>query len=124
MLQFLERSFDDYIDKRKAATKANKDYIKSDEELRKNTKESANAIKGLGNTTQKWSQTMVGVAQSAMSLSFAISSLNSLKTTWADETIGTGEKLLQTFMSLGMAIPMLINGINGLKTSIMGSNTI
>jgi hypothetical protein len=59
-----------------------------------------------------------------MSLSFAINSLNSLKTTWADETIGTGEKLLQTFMSLGMAIPMLINGINGLKTAYMGSATV
>ena len=97
---------------------------KTNKGLVENTKKSSEAIKNLGNTTRSWSQTMVGAAQGVMSLSFAISSLNSLKTTWADDTIGTGEKLLQTFMSAGMAIPMLINGINGLKTSIMGSNTV
>jgi hypothetical protein len=59
-----------------------------------------------------------------MSLSFAISSLSSLKTTWADKNIGAGEKLLQTFMSLGMAIPMLINGVNSLKSAYMGSATV
>ena len=97
---------------------------KTNEGVAENTKKSSEAIKNLGNTTRSWSQTMVGAAQGVMSLSFAISSLNSLKTTWADETIGTGEKLLQTFMSLGMAIPMLINGWNGLKTAYLGSATV
>ena len=105
----------------KKALKENTEGIKT---YAKQTEDAKKKIQGLGNTARTWSQTMVGAAQGAMSLSFAISSLNSLKSTWADETIGTGEKLLQTFMSLGMAIPMLINGFNGLKTSIIGSNTI
>ena len=99
-------------------------FGKAQKEFGEHTKNSSEDLNKLGNTTRKWSQTMVGAAQGAMSLSFAISSLNSLKTTWADETIGTGEKLLQTFMSLGMAIPMLINGINSLKTAYMGSATV
>ena len=97
---------------------------KTNKGVAENTKKSSDAIKNLGSTTRSWSQTMVGMAQSAMSLSFAINSLNSLKTTWADETIGTGEKLLQTFMSLGMAIPMLVNGVNSLKTSFLGANSV
>ena len=99
-------------------------FGKAQKEFSEHTKNSSEDLNKLGNTTRKWSQTMVGAAQGAMSLSFAISSLNSLKTTWADETIGTGEKLLQTFMSLGMAIPMLINGVNSLKNAYMGSATV
>ena len=97
---------------------------KTNKGLAENTEKSSDAIKNLGNSTRSWSQTMVGIAEGAMSLSSAINSLNSLKTTWVDKTIGTGEKLLQTFMSLGMAIPMLINGINGLKTSFLGANSV
>ena len=120
----LSDSVDDVVTGFKEEAKTSQEASEGVKNLGKNTEESEKQIKGLGNTTKKWSQTMVGVAQSAMSLSFAISSLNSLKNTWADETIGTGEKLLQTFMSLGMAIPMLINGINGLKTAYMGSATV
>lgn len=120
----INKSVDGVVKSFKEEKKAAESAGKGIKNLKENTKEAEKTIKNLGNSTRSWSQTMVGVAQGAMSLSFAFNSLNSLKTTWADETIGTGEKLLQTFMSLGMAIPMLINGINGLKTSIMGSNTI
>ena len=107
-----------------ALVQKERELDKTNKGLAENTKKSSDAIKNLGNSTRSWSQTMVGIAQGAMSLSFAINSLNSLKTTWADKTIGTGEKLLQTFMSLGMAIPMLVNGINGLKTSFLGANSV
>jgi hypothetical protein len=59
-----------------------------------------------------------------MSFSFALSSIKSLGTTWADENIDVGEKLLQTFMSFGMAIPMVMNGVKGLTSAYQGSATI
>jgi hypothetical protein len=46
-----------------------------------------------------------------MSLSFALTQISSIKNIWSDDTLTGGQKLLQTVMSLGMAIPMLVNGL-------------
>ena len=120
----INKSVDGVVKSFKEEKRAAESAGKGVKSLKENTEEAEKTIKNLGNSTRSWSQTMVGMAQGAMSLSFAINSLNSLKTTWADETIGTGEKLLQTFMSLGMAIPMLINGVNSLKNAYIGSATV
>ena len=101
----------------KAAVKESEKGIKA---LRENTEKAKKSLTALGNTTASWSQIIVGAAQSVMSLSFAINSIISIFSTWEDETIGVGEKILQTFMSAGMAIPMLMNGFTGLGNAAKG----
>lgn len=118
----LAQSAEDYVDARRKGVKIDKDFAKGQDNLRKKTEESKNAIVGLKNSTQTWSQTIVGVSQGVMSLSFAFNSLKSLGSTWADETLSGGEKLLQTFMSLGMAIPMIMNGFSGLAGTLGKTN--
>jgi hypothetical protein len=66
----------------------------------------------------------VGVAQGISSIGFGIQSLSSMFKTLTDDSASFSDKLLSAFTGLGMALPMLINGFNGLKTSIMGSNTV
>jgi len=113
----LNKSVDNVVKSFKAEEKAVKKAGKGIETLKEQTADSAKNINKLGSTTNSWSQTVVGAASAAMSLSFALSSITSLGTTWADENIGVGEKLLQTFMSLGMAIPMVANGVKGLTST-------
>ncbi|MBQ7820068.1 MAG: hypothetical protein IJ341_10275 [Bacteroidales bacterium] len=57
-----------------------------------------------------------------MSLSFALTQISSIKNIWSDDTLSGGQKLLQTCMSLGMAIPMLVNGLQGMNT-VLGLST-
>ena len=118
------KAIDNYAKSTQKAINSTELFAKGQKNLRMNTEQAKKQLLGLGNSTQSWSQTVVGAAQGMMSLSFAINSFKSIGSTWADETIGTGEKLLQTFMSLGMAIPMLINGLKGLKSTLMGSATV
>ena len=108
----------------KAASKASKENSEGLKNFRQNSENSRKAISNLGGSTLSWSQTLVAASQGAMSLSFAISSLSSLKTTWADKNIGVGEKLLQTFMSLGMAIPMLLNSFSSINKALGITTTI
>lgn len=61
---------------------------------------------------------IVNVASSVMSLSFAWQSFQSLGSLWADDDIETGEKLSQTIMNLGMGLPMLIMGFTQLQTAL------
>lgn len=114
------KAINKYTDATQDAIKANKNFEKGQIAVGEATKQAQNQILSLGNTTMSWSQTMVKVAQGAMSLSFAINSIKSLGTTWADENISVGEKLLQTFMSVGMALPMLMNGFTALGQGAQG----
>jgi hypothetical protein len=55
-----------------------------------------------------------------MSLSMAIQSVKNLGNIWKNEDLSMGEKILQTTTALGMAIPMAINGLKGLKSTFGG----
>ena len=110
------KNLDKYARSSQNLVKANKKVVDSNKALEQSTDDASKKINALTKPTASWSQNLVGTAQAAMSLSFAISSLGSVITTWEDSTKSVGEKLLQTFMSLGIAIPMLINGLNGLST--------
>ena len=116
------KSIDKYIAKTKAATKADKQFAAGKKNLEKTTKNSSKAISNLTNTTQQVTQTIVKGAQAAMSLSFALTQISSIKNIWSDDTLSGGQKLLQTCMSLGMAIPMLVNGLQGMNT-VLGLST-
>ena len=119
-----EKAVNNYIKVTKKAKKASEDFAKGQEGLAENTKASKQAIESFSNSAKRVSQTVVSVAQSAMSLSMAFSSLSSLDDIWSDETLTGGQKLTQTFMSLGTALPMLVNGIKGLNSALGISTTI
>ena len=86
--------------------------------------------------TQAKTQSLVTAAGAVQQLTFAFSSLKNLGNIWSDESLGTGEKVLQTITALTMAIPMLIGGwkaltgviqtnsaITGINTAIKTANT-
>ena len=54
------------------------------------------------------SEKVITVTTSLSSLAMAWSSVNSLFQTWSDENASFGDKILQTFMTLGMVIPNVI----------------
>ena len=83
-------------------------------------KNAQNAVKGFSGGTASMSQNIVQIASSISSLSFAITQISNLDNIWSDETLSGGQKLLQTITSITMAVPMVINGINGLKSAITG----
>ena len=118
------KPIENVVDGMITAKKAAENFDDGVKRLSESTKKSLKDIENLGKGTKTFSQNIVGVAQGVMSISFAISSLSSLWETWQDETIGAGEKMLQTFMSLGMAIPMLVNGIKGLGSALGITNAI
>lgn len=57
------------------------------------------------------------LTSSVMMLTTAWGTLSSLMRTWTDENATMGEKISQTIMSLGFALPMLINSYNTLSVS-------
>lgn len=99
-------------------TVAAMDSAEAIKQFNQNAEESSQGILKLGNSTMQYSDIIVNVAQGATSFAFALSSIKSIGTTWADENIGVGEKLLQTFMSIGMAVPMLVGGLKNMTTTL------
>ena len=68
---------------------------------------------------------VMGITGSLSTLAMTWSSINSLFQTLNDKEANIGDKITQTFMTIGMAIPMLLSGLNslgkafGLNTTIM-----
>jgi hypothetical protein len=62
-------------------------------------------------------QAFVTIAQSIGNVASAINTLKGLIDTWNNDDMSFGDKLLSTFTSLGMVIPMLINGYKTLATA-------
>jgi hypothetical protein len=58
--------------------------------------------------------TFVTLAQSISNVSMAINTLRGVWDTWTNDDMSFGEKLLSTFTSLGMVIPMLVTGVKNL----------
>ena len=57
------------------------------------------------------------LTSSVMMLTTAWGTLSSLMRTWTDENASMGDKITQTIMSLGFALPMLISSYNTLSVS-------
>jgi hypothetical protein len=58
-----------------------------------------------------------------MSLAYGINALSQLGDIWSDDTLSGGQKFLQTLMSLGTAIPMLMNGLTGMN-AVLGVTSV
>lgn len=116
-------------------------YIQVLKELIKDGKISVEALKGLRQETNNLSNAaengktrfnqlidsialkntinnIVTATQSISQLSMAISSLQNIGSIWGNEDLEQGEKILQTIMSLSIAIPTLIGCYKGLSIEI------
>lgn len=112
--------FKKYVANLKESKESVQDYDKSVKGLGKTVEQARKDISNLGKGMISPTQRLVAGAQAAMSLSFALTSISQLDDIWSDENLTGGDKLLQTFTSLGMAIPMIVSGITGLKTAFGG----
>lgn len=66
----------------------------------------------IGSAVTKFSQ----VTSSVLSVVQAINTLSNLGNIWSDETLSSGEKMLQTITAIGAAIPGVIRSIQTLST--------
>ena len=95
-----------------------KESKKANEEAKKAREESSKSIKNAKGAQKQWSDTLVQSAQSTLSLVSALQSIINLGNIWSNENLTGGEKLLQTIMALGTAIPMAVSGLKGLSSAI------
>lgn len=65
-------------------------------------------------------QSIVQMTAAIGQLTSGIQTLINLGSIWKNEDLTTGEKVLQTFMAIGTALPLVINSITTLKTSTIG----
>lgn len=93
---------------------------KNEESIRKAESEADRFINNL-KAKFKNPATLSAVVQLTGSISqitMAIQNLKNIGNIWNNSDISTGEKMAQTFSSIAMVIPMVIMGINGIKTAI------
>ena len=98
-----------------------KESKKANEEAKKAREESSKSIKNAKGAQKQWSDTLVQSAQSTLSLVSALQSIINLGNIWSNENLTGGEKLLQTIMALGTAIPMAVSGLKGFSSAISSS---
>lgn len=63
-----------------------------------------------------------GVADAAMGVAFAIQTLSNLGSVWASEDTTIGQKLLETFTSIAMVLPMVVSSFASLAPAIIAYN--
>ena len=64
------------------------------------------------------------LTSSMMLMTTTIGTISTLTRTWTDENTTLGEKMVQTFMSLGFAIPMVVTGYKNLSAAITALSTL
>ena len=96
-----------------------------------NTKNASNNKQGdfdsaieTAKANKKLSDSITGVTTSLSSMAMAWSSVNSLMQTWSDDSISFGDKLLQTFMTLGMTVPIVISNLQKMGEALNFSTPI
>lgn len=65
-------------------------------------------------------QNIVQMTAAVGQLASGIQTLINLGSIWSNEDLTVGEKILQTIMALGTAIPLIITGFTTMKTSLVG----
>lgn len=65
-------------------------------------------------------QNIVQMTAAVGQLASGIQTLINLGSIWSNENLTVGEKILQTIMALGTAIPLIITGFTTMKTSLVG----
>lgn len=79
-------------------------------------------IKTLGDADAKtatWSDGLVATSSAIMSVGMAVSTLQGLGSIWKDEDASLGEKMLNTFTSLAMALPMVTSAFSASQRAKM-----
>ena len=90
------------------ADESTKNFDKSVDELNSGIKD--------GNSNQEdWAKNLVSLAGTITAVASSISSIVGLIDVWNNEDITFGEKLLTTFSTLAMVIPMLVTAFTGLN---------
>ena len=65
-------------------------------------------------------KSLMGIAQGATQLASGINMLKSLGNIWSNDDLTGSEKFLTTVTTLGMALPMVVNGVKALGTGTLG----
>ena len=91
----------------------------STQAVEKEAKEFAKEIQDAFNKIDltKTINNIVNVVSSLGQVASSIMMIQNLGSIWSNDDLTTGEKILQTVMNLGTALPMLITGLTSLKTA-------
>ena len=104
-----EKQADDYVKSQRQVFDATNKATGAINKYGQAIEEGRSRIQSFSNATMSVSEGMVKAASCATSLSFALTQITNLGNIWSNETLTDGQKLLQTFTSLGMMLPMLMN---------------
>lgn len=91
-------------------TKVEQDALEHTQNFKNNLRESFK--------TEEIAQSVVKLTGSISQITMAIQNLKNIGNIWSNDDISTGEKMAQTFSSIVTVIPMVIMGINGIRTAI------
>ena len=81
----------------------------------------AEAISGMQGPPPTVGQKFMAVANTISNIAMSINVVKGLIDTWNNEDMSFGEKLLSTFTSLGMVIPMVTTAFTGNNLAMLGS---
>ena len=93
------------------------------QQTRETAEESQKALEIEKNKRIEWSEAIVKGANAVLSLTSAINILSSLDDTWQNPNLTFWEKLVTTFTSVAMAIPLISSGMKSLK-AIVNTETL
>ncbi len=79
----------------------------STDQARQSTENYKNTLDQLKNSVMGMGQSFVAVGSAAMQTAMAVNAIKSIGNIWSKDDISTGEKLLQTLMSLSMILPVI-----------------
>ena len=118
--QALDEEVDAVVADIERATKANQALDEKQKKSQESLENLSKTFGDTGRTIQHWSNGLISVSNSVMSLSMAFSSLYNAWNVLNNPDMSGWEKFISIAMSLGMAIPSLISGIVGIKGLIGG----
>ena len=105
------------IDKYRTTANASEDLAEGQNKLAGNLANIRKLMDEAKGPTVTFGQSLTSLVSGLTSLAMGISMVKGLGSIWSDNDISTGEKILKTITTLGMALPSLTNGIKQLNSS-------
>ena len=84
-------------------------------------KDAGEKIKGMDGPPPSVGQKIVAVGNLLSNVAMSVSSIKGLFDTWNNEDMSFGDKLISTFTTLGMVIPMVTSSLMGNNLAMLGS---
>ena len=84
-------------------------------------KDAGEKIKGMDGPPPSVGQKIVAVGNLLSNVAMSVSSIKGLFDTWNNEDMSFGDKLISTFTTLGMVIPMVTSSLIGNNLAMLGS---